>query len=38
MWVSPALKGAVKTHTILRGARDWKRPSDHVPVVAEIET
>ncbi len=38
IWVSPALKGAVKKHTILRDARDWKRPSDHVPVVAEIET
>lgn len=38
IWVSPALKGAVKKHSILRDARDWKRPSDHVPVVAEIET
>jgi exodeoxyribonuclease-3 len=38
IWVSPALKGAVKKHAILRDARDWKRPSDHVPVVAEIET
>jgi exodeoxyribonuclease-3 len=38
IWVSPALKGAVTRHAILRDARDWKRPSDHVPVVAEIET
>jgi exodeoxyribonuclease III len=37
VWVSPALKGAVTKHQILREARDWKRPSDHVPVVAEIE-
>jgi exodeoxyribonuclease-3 len=37
IWISPALKGAVKTHSILRDARGWKRPSDHVPVVAEIE-
>ena len=37
LWVSPGLKGAVKSHAIMRGARDWKRPSDHVPVVAEIE-
>ncbi len=37
IWVSPALNGAVKRHAILRDARDWKRPSDHVPVVAEIE-
>ncbi|MBP6011549.1 MAG: exodeoxyribonuclease III [Alphaproteobacteria bacterium] len=37
IWVNPALKGAVKRHEILREARGWKRPSDHVPVVAEIE-
>lgn len=37
LWVSPALTGAVSKHQILRDARDWKRPSDHVPVVAEIE-
>jgi exodeoxyribonuclease-3 len=37
VWVSPALKGAVKSHAILREARGWKRPSDHVPVVAEVE-
>ncbi len=36
-WVSPALKGAVASHAILRDARGWKRPSDHVPVVVEIE-
>jgi exodeoxyribonuclease III len=35
-WVSPALKGAVTSHSILRDARGWKRPSDHVPVVVEI--
>jgi exodeoxyribonuclease-3 len=37
VWVSPALRGAVKSHAILREARGWKRPSDHVPVVVEIE-
>lgn len=36
IWVSPALKAAVKDHHILRGARNWKRPSDHVPVMATI--
>jgi exodeoxyribonuclease III len=36
IWVSPALKGAVGKHEILRGARSWRRPSDHVPVIAEI--
>jgi len=38
IWTSQALKGAVKTHTILKNARDWRRPSDHVPIVALIET
>ncbi len=37
VWVSPALKGAVRSHEILKQARSWKRPSDHVPVVVEIE-
>jgi exodeoxyribonuclease-3 len=38
VWVSQALKGAVASHEILKQARGWKRPSDHVPVVVEIET
>lgn len=38
VWVSPALKGAITSHAILREARGWKRPSDHVPVVVEINT
>ena len=37
VWVSPALKGGVKKHEILKDARDWKRPSDHVPILTEIE-
>jgi exodeoxyribonuclease-3 len=36
IWVSPGLKGAVSEHKILRGLRDWKRTSDHVPVMATI--
>ncbi len=36
VWVSPALDGAVNKHTILKAARDWERPSDHVPVIVEI--
>ena len=37
VWISPALKGAVKKHDILKDARDWTRPSDHVPIVTEFE-
>jgi exodeoxyribonuclease III len=38
VWASPALDGAVRKHAILKGVRDWERPSDHVPIVVEIET
>ena len=37
VWASPALKGAISAHTILREARDWDRPSDHVPIVVKVE-
>jgi exodeoxyribonuclease-3 len=37
IWVSPGLRGAVRSHAILKPMRGWKRASDHVPVMAEIE-
>ena len=36
IWVSNTLKGAVSNHKILREARGWLRPSDHVPVLTTI--
>jgi exodeoxyribonuclease-3 len=36
-WISPGLKGAASEHQILRAARNWERPSDHVPVIVRIE-
>jgi exodeoxyribonuclease III len=36
IWVSPALKDAVSGHAILKTARGWRQPSDHVPVVATV--
>jgi len=36
VWTSPALKGAATSHAILKKARGWKQPSDHVPVVVEF--
>jgi exodeoxyribonuclease III len=36
IWASPGLNGAVSDHAILRQARGWKGPSDHVPVLATI--
>jgi exodeoxyribonuclease-3 len=37
VWASPAMKGAITAHTILRDARDWDKPSDHVPIVVTME-
>jgi exodeoxyribonuclease III len=36
IWISPALKGALKSQTIVKKMRGWKLASDHVPVVAEL--
>src|SRR5258706_3786513 len=36
IWVSSALKNAVSGHMIVKNARGWRRPSDHVPVIATI--
>jgi exodeoxyribonuclease-3 len=37
IWVSQALKGALKSQQIVSKMRGWERASDHVPVIAEIE-
>ena len=37
VWVSPALADAVTGMEVLREARGWERPSDHVPVKVEME-
>jgi len=34
IWVSPALESCVRSMEVLRAARGWTRPSDHVPVTA----
>jgi exodeoxyribonuclease-3 len=36
IWVTPDLAGKVKGFHILRGARDWTQPSDHVPVTVDL--
>lgn len=36
VWVSPALKGDIKSGMILREARGFDNPSDHVPVMIEL--
>ena len=37
IWVSRALKDKVADFRILRDARGWTRPSDHVPVTAVLD-
>jgi exodeoxyribonuclease-3 len=37
MWASPALAGHLISHQVLEPCRAWERPSDHVPLICEIE-
>lgn len=37
VWVTPALQNALQSHEVIADARDWEKPSDHVPVVVEIK-
>jgi exodeoxyribonuclease III len=36
IWVSPALKPRLKAAKILRESRSWTQPSDHVPVILDL--
>ena len=36
IWVSPALKGRITDHAIVKPARGWEKSSDHVPVTATL--
>ncbi len=36
VWASPELSATVRTHRVLEPARDWARPSDHVPLLTEF--
>ena len=36
IWVTPHLAPRLRSIDVIRDARGWKRPSDHVPVVASI--
>lgn len=37
MWVSPSISDQVVGHRVLEPCRAWQRPSDHVPLICEIE-
>ena len=36
IWITPGLKPSLKSGSILKEARDFKKPSDHVPVIVEL--
>ena len=36
IWVTPALADDLRTASVLRAARGWPMPSDHVPVTIEL--
>ncbi len=37
MWASPALAKQARAHRVLEDARDWEKPSDHIPLVTEFD-
>ncbi len=36
VWVSPGLKGALVSQTIVKKMRGWAKASDHVPVIVDL--
>lgn len=36
IWVTPALKSALKGHAVIKETRDWENTSDHVPTVVTV--
>jgi exodeoxyribonuclease III len=37
IWVTPDLKPQVAGFHVVKGARDWRQPSDHVPVIVDLK-
>ena len=37
VWVTPPLAGVARSTRVLRDARDWPQPSDHVPVLLDLD-
>ena len=37
MWASPGLASQATAHRVLEPCRGWDRPSDHVPLILELE-
>ena len=37
IWITKPLAKKLKNHEILKEARDWEKPSDHVPLIIDID-
>ena len=37
MWASPELARQATGHRVLEAARDWEKPSDHIPLITEFD-
>ena len=37
IWITKPLMSHLKSHEILTHARDWEKPSDHVPVIVDVD-
>ena len=37
MWASPELAKKATGHSLLEDARDWEKPSDHIPLITEFD-
>ena len=37
LWVTPALEASARSLEVIDTARDWEKPSDHAPIIAEID-
>ncbi|RST29742.1 exodeoxyribonuclease III [Sphingomonas ginkgonis] len=37
MWCSPEIAERTRSHRVLESCRGWERPSDHVPLILEID-
>lgn len=37
VWVTPPLKDNLRSMRVMEDARDWEKPSDHIPVTVELD-
>lgn len=37
LWITPALRPYLKTIQVFKEARNWDKPSDHVPIMLELQ-